>query len=190
MLASSLEVKLRTVLDGQLAGGLEARVVDRLEDLLVELLRLGRVEGQAEEDEGVGQALLQKPGKSQAGAQQHDSSSARDGSVGRRGANSWQQVCPRRPDACGASERSICRGEQQAEKQQQEAGGSREAGSADLHAHADGAVAHVGAPRGVHRVVVHVDDLVQVARHLRRHLRQRLEVEVPVWEREAEFEVE
>jgi hypothetical protein len=57
LVTSVEEKKRRTVLHGQLAGGLQARVVDRLEDLLVELLRLGRVEGQAQEDEGVGQAL-------------------------------------------------------------------------------------------------------------------------------------
>lgn len=48
-----------------------------------------------------------------------------------------------------------------------------------LDAHADRPVAHVGPPRGLHRVVVDVDDLVQVPRHVARDLRQLLEVEVP-----------
>ena len=57
-----------------------------------------------------------------------------------------------------------------------------------LDAHADGSVAHVGPPRRLDWVVVHVDDFVQVPRHVARHLGQLLEVEVPaagqfgVWE--------
>ena len=47
----------RTVLLGELAGGPEAGVVDGLEDLLVQLLRLGAVEGQAQQDERVRQPL-------------------------------------------------------------------------------------------------------------------------------------
>ena len=48
-----------------------------------------------------------------------------------------------------------------------------------LHAQADGAVAHVGAARGLHGVEVDVDDLVEVARHHARHLRQLVKVKVP-----------
>ena len=44
-------------LPGQLAGGLEGRKVDGLEDVAVQLAGLGRVKGQAEEDERVGQSL-------------------------------------------------------------------------------------------------------------------------------------
>ena len=48
---------------GQLHGGAQRRKVDRLEDLAVELRGLGRVEGQAQQQEGVGQALQGGAGK-------------------------------------------------------------------------------------------------------------------------------
>ncbi len=50
---------------------------------------------------------------------------------------------------------------------------------ARLHADADGPVARVGAARGLDRVVVDVDDLVQVARHDVRHVAQLVKLEVP-----------
>jgi len=56
---------------------------------------------------------------------------------------------------------------------------------AHLHAQADGAVPLVGSLGGVHWVVVHVDDLVQVARHRARHLVQLLKVKEPAQVRAA-----
>ena len=56
-----------------------------------------------------------------------------------------------------------------------------------LHSHADGPVPHVGSPRRLHWVVVHVDDLVQVPRHVARNLRQLLEVEEPAQDSEMLF---
>jgi len=49
-----------------------------------------------------------------------------------------------------------------------------------LDAEADGAVPHVRTPRGLHWVVVHVDDPVQVARYLARDLGELGVVKVPL----------
>mmetsp|Transcript_19724 Transcript_19724/g.41632 ORF Transcript_19724/g.41632 Transcript_19724/m.41632 type:complete len:589 (-) Transcript_19724:922-2688(-) len=49
------------VLLGRLHAGAQRSVVDRLEDVLVQLARLRAVEGQAEQDEGVSQALHADP---------------------------------------------------------------------------------------------------------------------------------
>mmetsp|Transcript_1161 Transcript_1161/g.4600 ORF Transcript_1161/g.4600 Transcript_1161/m.4600 type:complete len:635 (-) Transcript_1161:687-2591(-) len=96
---------VRAVHGGDGVGLGERGEVNRLENLRVELLRFGRVEGHAEQDEHVRETL---------------------------------------------------------------------------HAEADGAVAHVGALRGVHGVVVDVDDAVQVARRLAGDLGELGVVEVAV----------
>ena len=49
----------------------------------------------------------------------------------------------------------------------------------DLHADADGAVAHVGPARCFHWVVVDVYDLVQILGHLLCDLRQLDKIEIP-----------
>mmetsp|Transcript_989 Transcript_989/g.1567 ORF Transcript_989/g.1567 Transcript_989/m.1567 type:complete len:407 (+) Transcript_989:1659-2879(+) len=49
-----------------------------------------------------------------------------------------------------------------------------------LHAHANGAVTHVGAPGSLHWVEVDVNDLVQVLGHMGCHLSKLVKVKVPV----------
>jgi hypothetical protein len=88
---------------GQVAAGVQGRVVNGLKDLLVQLLRRLAVKGHAQQQEGVREAL---------------------------------------------------------------------------HADADGAVAHVGAARRLHGVVVDVDDLVQVVGDHPGDLRQLVKVKV------------
>ncbi len=56
-----VQLRARTVDLSQLAGRLQRGKVDRLEDLLVQLLRLRAVEGHAQQDERVCEALCARP---------------------------------------------------------------------------------------------------------------------------------
>ena len=51
----------------------------------------------------------------------------------------------------------------------------------DLHTDANGTVAHVGPAGGLHRVIVDVNDLVQVLGHLLCDLRKLGKVKVPAY---------